>query len=226
MNPTTTEARPLSHLDLETVLVEAWLFNWQPDGDDYKVLLKSVKLRDYETGRHQLAPTVDHCWLWIAGRYWKQTWQMAVATGEQMTLHDSVWLCCTVGPYRRSDGSSDWGLRPRNQFPVSPAQARKIQKANTDLWRRASTLRGQQLANNFTSQCVYQTELEHKAADWREIGRNYKDACTNIRRNINALSRALVSPDSGVTEAMIERLYMEGSACVQQIQARLKEAEK
>jgi hypothetical protein len=141
-------------------------------------------------------------------------------------LHDSVWLCCTVGPYRRSDGSSDWGLRPRNQFPVSPAQARKIQKANTDLWRRASTLRGQQLANNFTSQCVYQTELEHKAADWREIGRNYKDACTNIRRNINALSRALVSPDSGVTEAMMERLYMEGSACVQQIQARLKEAEK
>jgi hypothetical protein len=224
-----SKIRPIAHLDGQTVLISAWLYNYRPrpNGQHIALLLRSVKLLDYETGKQQLAPVLDHCWLWIPEHFWPTVWKTAISTGHPMTLHDDVWLCCTVGPYRRADGSSDWGLRPRNQFPVSPTQCRRMQRANTVLWRRITRLDPEAVAYNFVAQSLFQTELEHKAVDWRELGRSYKDACTNVRRNVNALQRRVdaLTDNPDFAEAL-ERFQSEGASELRELYDRLAAAER
>lgn len=217
----------ITHLDLDAVLVNAWLYNWevQPNGD-VVVLLKSVNLFDYETGKKLLAPTLDHCWLWIAeNHWWQHLWEVAATTGEKLVVHDKVWLCCTFGHYRRSDGSSGWRIRPRNQCILSPPQARKLQKANTDLYRKAPRLKGRDLMNHFTRQCIYLTELGHMATDWRKLGRSYKNAYMNVKRNLKALEQQIGAKPDGL-DSLMEGFYTLGSLAVRQMYERIADAEQ
>lgn len=217
----------ISRLDLEAVLVSAWLYKWEvlPNGD-VAVLLKSVKLLDYETGEPLFPHPLDHCWFCIAeNHWWRHLWEMAIATGEQVALHDEVWLCCSFSSYQRLNGGCGWRLRLRNQSIVSPPQSRKLQKANADLYRKAAQLRGRDLIGAFTSQCIYQTELEHKATDWRKLGRSYKDACFNVRRNLNALEQQ-IGEIPGELDLLMERFYQQGSLAIWQMHDRIAEAEQ
>ncbi|MBD2057875.1 hypothetical protein H6F88_17925 [Oculatella sp. FACHB-28] len=224
-SPVQTEQRAIDHLLGQPVLVEAYLDTWRPDPDwkDVALVLKYVKLTDYETGKTSLAKTLDHCWLWIPENCWKTRYNTAIATNAQMLLNDKVWLCCTVSKYIRSNGTIDYGLKPRNEFPVSLEQARVIRQANQKLRKHAKHLYGEDLAVKFTSQCLLRTQLDMKAADWREIGYSWKDAKANVELNISALSAAMeIAP--GVTEAMMEQVYHEGSYVVEQTKIRIEAA--
>jgi len=214
--------RPIEHLLGEPVLVEAYLENWQPDPEwnDVALLLTAVKLTDYETGKTALSQTLDHCWLWIPENLWKTRYKSAIATDAQMLLNDRVLLCCTVSRYMRSNGTVDYGLKPRNEFPVSVDQSHVLRKANQSLWRHAKKLRGKDLAVKFTSQCMLSTQLNMKAADWREIGYSWKDAKANVGRNISAFPP--LENDSSITGELMERLYLQGSHVITETQNRIE----
>ena len=181
--------RNLAHLDLTTVLVTANISTWKtaPNGDT-AVCLTNVDLADYATGKTKLAETQDHCWVWIPPNLWDLVWEMSLATGEQMILRDRVYMVATVGPYMRSDQTTDWGLRPRNQFPVSVEQSRKLRRVHQRLYRQNIPI--PDLAGQTAAQLVYLYELEREAADWRELGISLKDAMVNVRRNIAALRKS------------------------------------
>lgn len=181
--------RPLAHLESQPLLCSGWLSTWRDSSSGLfkELCVQGVTCRDWDTGQKNLAH-LDHVWMRVTARSWKILHQLGMLDGTRTHRLDSILFVARPEFYRRTNGSTDWGLYLLSSTPTTRRQAkgvyqefRKLSKPNQSLTNPAS---------QFQQFVITTRLLELKLEDWRLYSRQGPEhaqwICKIARRNAEA----------------------------------------
>jgi hypothetical protein len=186
----TDQKRPISHLLRRPLIAYGYIETWdRPKDGDYGMLLKRVELFDFESGKSKLAPTLDHCWLWIPDLFWDLMHPALTAFNQGNRIHDRVRFVGEVRGYTRSNGSHDFGLSLRNELPVAAAAQKTTRTGNSIMAKNRNRIALSEIVDRWIQQDLYRKQILRALGDWGDCGISMRDAIGNCASNQAALER-------------------------------------